>query len=121
MNNSYQSNSQFNEQKQTYSFKTRKANELLYQKYNNFKRDSMISIVLFCLLFLIITYLIVIVWAIIMFGRSVDMEKNDAEFSDIKIFYILGIFFFPLFLIAGILGLIKSNNAISKLENFKSL
>lgn len=119
MNNSYQSNSQFNEQNQAYSFKTHKANELLYQKYNSFKKDSIISIVIFCLLFLIITYLILIVWAIIMIGKSLDMERNDAEFSDIKIFYILGIFFFPLFLIAGILGLIKSNNAVSKLENLK--
>lgn len=121
MNNSYQSNSQFSEQDQQYSFKTHATNELLYQKYNNFKRDSIITIVIFCFLFLIITYFVAIVWAIIMFGRSSDIEKNDRNFSDIKIFYILGIFFFPLFLIAGILGLIKSNDAISRLENFKPL
>lgn len=121
MNDSYQSNSQFNEQNQYYSFKTHTANELLYQKYSNFKKDSIISIVLFCLLFLVITYIVAIVWSFIMIGRSIDMERNDQQFSDIKIFYILGIFFFPLFLIAGILGLIKSNNEISKLENFRPL
>lgn len=121
MNNNYRSNSQFSGQDQPYSFKTHAANELLYQKYNNFKKDSTITIVIFCFLFLIITYFVAIVWAIIMFGRSSDIEKSDRNFSDIKIFYILGIFFFPLFLIAGILGLIKSNDAISRLENFKPL